>query len=728
MHRRPRNVEIGVRGCSGARAADGVNMSAARDRQGIALIIVLGALALLVLMGVTFSIFMRTERVAAGSFQNDVIARQLLHAALVRALNRIDAETTGIGYPAWDCLLSEGTNNFNAGVASSSAKDWVPSGALGTNTDPRPGWISLTYDSGGKVEGRVGYLVLNCSGLIDVNYAGGAARANGANVEEIQVASLPEVNNETKLLNAAPYNTQQELAAIGTNNGGLVQSPESLVTYSAFHMGRWNGTGIETNLTDISGTANELKGRTAIIPSLKACLGVTDQDAGFIFTNLLDYVDSDSIPRNLASPCTESVPMINELKVTANLKFVGSNCTPSVKVDIEWYYPFVRANPLSFDIEPDIKIVGSDAAFTPPPIPNDPIPADYDNNVNYVHRVQVGSVGGVVTYDASHVGKKVSFTVTVKLRVKHGTDSVDEVPSPWSDTTAIVITTPEITVPGGPWSNGSISAADGKECIDPRFNWDGRLSKGQWVGYSDLAGQPGWTPAWTNGSLDKINNVTQWYWDNTDTCDQHQYCYVADKSLTVVGELSYLLRGVGLARRWATIRIRDESATRPLDRVFDYFVVGAPAFVRKGLVNPNTRQSEIVKALLLDMPLDEYPGAGAPTLKGGALTALNSWWVASDGVSGNVTNLSDLGHMTNWAGVVGMSLTPFQVDALYRNTSGLLGLGQQYFMIILYAQTTKAVEAVGDTVVAGVRGIAEVWRDPYTHRQVIRSYRVINEQ
>ena len=44
---------------------DGSRQPAARD--GIALIVVLGMLALMVLMGIAFSIYMRTERVAAGN-------------------------------------------------------------------------------------------------------------------------------------------------------------------------------------------------------------------------------------------------------------------------------------------------------------------------------------------------------------------------------------------------------------------------------------------------------------------------------------------------------------------------------------------------------------------------------------------------------------------------------------------------------------------------------------
>ena len=69
---------------------DVIRQKKMKSRQGIALIMVVGMLALMMVMGVAFAIFMRTERVAAGSFRTDVRARNLLQVALHQAIEAID--------------------------------------------------------------------------------------------------------------------------------------------------------------------------------------------------------------------------------------------------------------------------------------------------------------------------------------------------------------------------------------------------------------------------------------------------------------------------------------------------------------------------------------------------------------------------------------------------------------------------------------------------------------
>ena len=699
-------------------------------KRGVALIIVLGALALLVLMAVTFSIFMRTERVAAGSFQNDVIARHLLYAALARALDRVDSETPGNGYPTWDCLVSPGSNKVS-GATNAPMMYWAPRAALGTNTTPSPGWID-PVDRSGTFDGRVGYIVLNASGLIDANEAGGKDRTNGSSPQEIQVGVLPEVKSAAALVGQS-YETPQELTILGTNNGALKRAPEHLVTYSAFRPGQWvNGSIVKP--------VNLLATRATLKPQFKACLNVSDDDADFICDALQDYQDSDSKPQHLNGPCTESVPLINEVKVTTQLNFDGDNCYPYVLVEIEWAYPFVKASKRSFDIEHSVKIEnvpGNDPAFVPPPIPADSIASDYSGDVNAYHTVQLLADGtGTPVLYASHTNSTVSLKVTIKLRVKSGGQTVNEVPSPWDDATAIVLTTPPIRVPNYPFAGDSLASSSGMECVDPRFNWNASPDEGQWIPYDALAGDPAWNPVWTNGSIDLVNWITKWYWDNMN-CDRHPYCFVADSPISTVGELTYLLRGKGLENRWETIHLYDESADRPMDPVLRYFTVGDADATQKGLVNPNTRQSEVVHALLDQMPIDEYPGMPSPDKLGAtpqmtaALSAITNWWMSPNGISGNVTNLADLQHKVAFLGLPAVSnldLRPFEREAFYRNVPGLLGVRQQYFVVLLYAQVTKVVPQVDDkSVVSGVRGIAEVWRDPYTGHRVIRSCRAINE-
>ena len=76
------------------------------EKSGVALILVIGLLALMMVMAVAFAIYMRTERVAAGNFRNDVRVRQLLQVALARALNDVDSNMGNTPYPNWNILSS----------------------------------------------------------------------------------------------------------------------------------------------------------------------------------------------------------------------------------------------------------------------------------------------------------------------------------------------------------------------------------------------------------------------------------------------------------------------------------------------------------------------------------------------------------------------------------------------------------------------------------------------
>ena len=118
------------------------------SRQGIALILVVGMLGLMMVMAVAFAVFMRTERVAAGSFRTDVRARALLQVALSRAVASIDADmiATNRIYPTWDALYAGGTNYVREALTK-NALDQIPLGAL--------------IPQGICLEGAANYVVVN---------------------------------------------------------------------------------------------------------------------------------------------------------------------------------------------------------------------------------------------------------------------------------------------------------------------------------------------------------------------------------------------------------------------------------------------------------------------------------------------------------------------------------------------------------------------------------------
>jgi hypothetical protein len=99
------------------------------SRQGIALIMVVGMLALMMVMAVAFAIFMRTERATASSFRTDVRARNLLQVALSRAVDAIDASMGTTNYPPWDALYSGG-GSYVREALTKNALDQIPLAAL----------------------------------------------------------------------------------------------------------------------------------------------------------------------------------------------------------------------------------------------------------------------------------------------------------------------------------------------------------------------------------------------------------------------------------------------------------------------------------------------------------------------------------------------------------------------------------------------------------------------
>ena len=74
-------------------------MTSHRRRSGSALIIVLGFLAFMVVSAVSFSIYMRTERVASSGFHRSASVRQMVKAGVANAIAQIDAAVGNDPFP-----------------------------------------------------------------------------------------------------------------------------------------------------------------------------------------------------------------------------------------------------------------------------------------------------------------------------------------------------------------------------------------------------------------------------------------------------------------------------------------------------------------------------------------------------------------------------------------------------------------------------------------------------
>ena len=108
--------------------------SAQSARSGMALVIVLGLIALLVISSITFAIMMRIERASSANARNTTMARQTAKSALAYAIAAIDQNIGTNRYPHWD---KDGTHYNNEQIDRENLVWRCP-------TQPR-----LPLDSGG---------------------------------------------------------------------------------------------------------------------------------------------------------------------------------------------------------------------------------------------------------------------------------------------------------------------------------------------------------------------------------------------------------------------------------------------------------------------------------------------------------------------------------------------------------------------------------------------------
>ncbi len=160
-------------------------------RSGIALVIVLGMLAVMVLMGVAFSISMRTERMAASAYVDIVRARSLMDSALGQVVTEhIPAVMEFEGddfYPSWFTDPPDtgaGGENFTDEIGIRYVPGVLHDRARGADDLD---WVDIEDPETGRFYGQYAFMIVNTSGLLDANHVSGANRAHGAGPEELQI-------------------------------------------------------------------------------------------------------------------------------------------------------------------------------------------------------------------------------------------------------------------------------------------------------------------------------------------------------------------------------------------------------------------------------------------------------------------------------------------------------------------------------------------------------------
>jgi hypothetical protein len=706
---------------------------------------------------------MRTERVASGNFKNDVRCRLLLETALAHAVSNIEYDAvywTNQYYPDWDLIVSQYTGDRapppSEPLQQGVSWDFVPRGAiLSPNALPVPGWVQIPV-RGGEWNWAA-YAVINTSGLLDANYAGGAASRDwGVSPDEIRIDQLAEIKSVPKFVEPRStktyYESEQDLLMRGTNGtpSALSQPPINFVTYSAYP--QWDKVCVGGSVADLTKAATKQMIINAFTNS--GFDGVQGPlQAATAYSNLVDYVDDDNIPGNLGGtvpanpdgPYVEPVWMVNEVVLSNRLMFYPVNGTNYVKGDfktqLECVFPFKNADPTGYKLKWSILFATNAASpythFLP--VPNPVVDTRPINAASGEYFTWTTPLGIPIASNGSPFLLPVPATVTLEADA-----------SVWVLNTNNVIVDQVVNKPihlqlvigslaaDSQWHGTQIDSPAhinyGKQCIDPRRNWDGSAAD-QWLNYaSGLLPTIGTTNSVTAREFTGLNQFR---------IDGDLAMFVANHQLRSAGELGYLFFGKNLE----TVRLYNHvnnsgMVMGPYHSVLDHFTVTTNV-VAKGRVNINTRVTNVLASVFWDMPLDR-PSAAPP---GNPISdALAGAVVSMIMGGGPYANLSCLGS-NNWKALAPGG-TELEREGFIRNSVNLLDVRQNLFTILLRADVTRDIPTQVElqpgvfaktttvSVLSGQRAVAEIWRDPMPtndpsgysyHPCFVRFYKIMKE-
>ena len=307
-------------------------------RHGSALLVVLGALAFILVSGVSFVAWMRMERLPSAVLRRSTADRHLLQAALARAVSEVDAS---IGDDPWPGLTRgcwEG-RVFMPGESAEAAAAPVPASrvaetasclnleALGYLPAPlvndvrlrqRLTWSAKLRDFGEQGAGRYAYVAVNVSDFLDVNRLNplgvrtGLQRVSPAYLMGAGTADDSEWRAYTNAWTAAKK-IQPDWPFVSTLDhalalGSVAPSFAPFVSY----VGRNGGTFYEAcadSALSAALVADSWFPRAPTAVCADAWLASADMD-DVRRALVKDYLDLDDVPTSLALPCAERTPMI----------------------------------------------------------------------------------------------------------------------------------------------------------------------------------------------------------------------------------------------------------------------------------------------------------------------------------------------------------------------------------------------------------------------------------
>lgn len=723
------------------------------NKAGIALVMVLGFLALLIIAAVSFSILMRTERLAARSYVDVLKARNLLQLGLARAIDDVNNQLGGpdirvypentVMTPSLGVFSTESITNLWSG----SATNYTPHafrGEVNAVSGSLP-WVLVRDQEhpDRPLVGRYTFIAIDSGGFLDANIVSGDSDSYGYGDDprDIRLAAIPEFRDSFAETRSNLWVRFESYPELDLASRLQFSSADSRLPSNTFIYSRFPNMYLDSN--------NQGQPRVQLDPNNVAgwnfaqvtnALGGVGPDTivpdpAMFFGVMQDYASDSYAPLdgNYNRINARRVPMLNEVIVSNRFSVAtnasGARVTHEVSIVTELAYPFaLDTTDPSFlvRVEPVINALAVTAGG--PSL----FPSPVDEQIDLAPPVTLSA------FDYSVVTNVFTRTIQLGATEWPASQFVIQVRIPGIDIqeSAAGVIADRISAfnnsafqwRGAPPSDGGAlepwEDATGYSALDPRINWD-PSDTSQWDEFDPLT--PGTRNTWLQDEIVNRLNIN-------DQEVERSHSVGPGERMRTIGELSYLLYDV--SKPWTTIRLLDNPDFPEPDNpaeVFDRFTIyptNRPATY--GWVNPNTPQDGVIAAVLASSRSESYPGEGEDDPDGpdaGDVDTLTQQ-IRDFLDDGQFMQRSELTQFTIPEGATDRD--KFEVESIMRNAIELFDTQQNLITLILAAQAITEDEAGDETVLAETRAVALVWRDPYLnadgeHDIFVRYFRWLQE-
>lgn len=746
------------------------------SKSGAALLIALGFLAVLTLVIIAFTTQTRTERLAGRAYLTKAQTRHLLNTALTRAMEDVDIATSNQTHSIFPEFLA--ANSMGGGIPLSPTldfdmeQDYFPAEneAIGRAFDEALAsaeWQTITTDGTNPI-GRVGYIIINTSGLLDANHVGGPStnevsagvleRRCGLSPDEIHLSDeiLPELVSPASgislVLNRDTqwhrFESLRDLQQLGAQSSPAIFSrpPENFCAFSFFPQTE------ENNGREYMGsTLDEIIENEDLILDALNEIGLSDDNQQFVYRQLLDYVDPDSIPQE-PQLSVEPVPLLNELVLecaftfTPEIEEVEDPDTGEVEevvsaiivsnqytLNAELWYPFaIHENSDNFSLSIDSPL---DTAGT---IPDDLFGSvagwsgDFDLNVDSwrfgddPETVIAASESKSDSYSSANeliaafrnMASDVLFPRIRCINTDYNivVDIVEDIKLPVDKAVSAQLL-PDVENTAEDLFNAATAAIAtnsltvGLAAIDPRLNWNTNY----WVEVGDA------------GYGETLGDINSGIIDNSkfvNTPDPVDTIYVRNAGvIDSPFEFTYFL--YDMEKPWRTFQFfREHDEADNTRNILTHLLARPESPRRHGWINPNSQHSNVLASAFFDMPMDEFVQTETDTSD--RIDAQKAQALASILESGQpyASKGETYAELENTAvhdaidAIIGGST--WKKESLLRNGTELFNPRDNSFVILLAAQTgidRNMDGTIGDDETLGMqKAVAYIWRDPVENR------------